>query len=248
MKYPVHILPQKYYKKISNSLYDNFLIRHFILNEENSEICDCNGQIENKFLFHPTEKFGDLSTSVLGVFTIDDIKVNLTSEGKDKYGSYCEGDFNCDVPQYPKDFVFDDNNGLRKFWTIKIGNIHNQTCSFEKVNAVTPSSFTCHVIHTPAKWNFWHFSIRWFLNDDRVYYFEKFNEITAGNKKRIATSVRALLKENIEIGINQKSNVPEGYYLLEENKSNNFADCILDSVVSLLKKIKTLFLIVKLKK
>lgn len=237
MKYPVRILPQKHYKKISDCLSDNFLIRHFILNDDNSQICDCNGQIENKFLFSPTERFGDLSTSLLGIFTIDDIRISLSSEGKTRYGSYCDDKFNLDVPKYPKDFDF-DNSGLRKFWTIKIGDIHNQVCSFEKVDSATKSLFTCHVVHTPAKWNFWHFSIRWFLNDDQAYYFEKLkaNEITAGNKKRIATAVRVILKNNIQIGIEPRCTIPENYYM---TKRKNFANMFFDWIVLHIKNIKS---------
>ena len=216
MEYPTHILPKKHYKNISEILPDNFLIRHFILAKNEELIYDVNGHIENKFLFHPTERFGDLSTSLLGIFNTNDINVDLTPKGKRKYGSYCEGDFTFNIPDHPEDFSI-DTSGLRKFWTLKIGNVHNVNSIFSKSNG-TETTFTCHVIHTPAKWNFWHFSIRWFLNDDKEYYFKQLEnkQISEGNKRRIATAVRVLLKENIQIEFDQEATVPDNCYLAEK--------------------------------
>lgn len=221
MEYPIHILPRKQYKNISDPLSDNFLIRHFILDNKDTKIYDINNQIENKFLFDPTEKFGDLSTSLLGIFNIDDINVNLTLEGKLKYLAYCNDDFDFDVPS-SSDFFIDNNEGLRKFWTVQIKNINNTTHTFVRANETKESTFTCHVLHTPAKWNFWHYSIRWFLNDEQEYYFKKLEnkEITSGNKKRIATSVRKILKENVLVNNDIRCEIPSDCYLFKKDLKN----------------------------
>ncbi|WP_163444738.1 hypothetical protein [Flavobacterium columnare] len=182
---------------IEIDLSDYYLIRHFDYKDNSIEIHNAFGQIEDKFLFEPTANFGDLSCSLLGVFTQNDIFVELTKEGKMDFADYCNGNFAVSIPEFLYHFNFIQGDEFRKFWTIKIGNINNVEKIFEEANTGIQRIIKCEVLHTPAKWNFWHLSIRWLFEDGEYYYQKrKRKAITDGNIKRVAAAVRVLLKEN----------------------------------------------------
>jgi len=66
-------------------------------------------------------------------------------------------------------------------------------------------------MHTPAKWNFWHLSIRW-LFEDGEFYFEKKRDktITNGNIRRVAAAARVLLKSKLLVSL------PEDIKVIDE--------------------------------
>ena len=193
MIFPLYLLPKVEYKTIENDLSECFLIRHFEIINSELPIFDANGLIEDKYLFSPSDRLGDLSTSLLSIFTYDDISVALTKCGANEFGMYCNEDFNPITPIYPDHFYLANN---RKFWLINIGAINNVSLKYLHTNGDIENVFYCKVMHTPAKWNFWHFSIRWLFTDDK-YFFElhKEGKVSKGNIKRISNSVRILLKK-----------------------------------------------------
>lgn len=209
MIFPLYLLPKLEYKIIDCDLSEYFLIRHFDIIDPELPILDANGLIEDKYLFSPSQRLGDLSTSLLSIFTYDDIPVALTKWGGKEFGVYCENDFTTVIPRYLDHFYFAEN---RNYWRINIGNIHNEPLVYLHSDGDKQSTFHCKVVHTPAKWNFWHFSIRW-LFDDGKYFFELYKEgkVSKGNLKRISNSVRVLMKKHSK---NETVNYPK---LLEEN-------------------------------
>lgn len=209
MIFPLYLLPKVEYKTIDCDLSEYFLIRHFDIIDSELPILDANGLIEDKYLFSPSQRLGDLSTSLLSIFTYDDIPVALTKWGGKEFGMYCENDFTTVIPRYLDHFYFAEN---RNYWRINIGNIHNEPLVYLHSDGDKQNTFHCKVVHTPAKWNFWHFSIRW-LFDDGKYFFELYKEgkVSKGNLKRISNSVRVLMKKHSK---NETVNYPK---LLEEN-------------------------------
>ena len=211
MDYPLHILPNIQCKLIETDLNDFHLIRRFDYIDNTLEIVNALDQVEDKFLFEPTSGFGDLSCSLLGIFTPNDFLVNLTPGGNELYGIYCNGDYNVITPIHPDHFSFLEDNGIRRHWNLVIGNIKDEKNEFKEANTDKIRKITCLVIHTPAKWNFWHLSIRWQFDDGECYYEKKANKtITDGNIKRVAAVARALLKKNAKITL------PEEYKIINE--------------------------------
>jgi hypothetical protein len=84
------------------------------------------------------------------------MKIELTKDGKSKFNMLCEPDSNVDVPEYEKDFIL---NEQRHYWIVMIGEIQNALVDYTMANL--PFRATCLIMHTPMKWNYWHFSIRW---------------------------------------------------------------------------------------
>ncbi|MBP6127407.1 hypothetical protein [Flavobacterium sp.] len=185
------------------------MIRHFEVVNPELPILDANGLIEDKYLFSPSDKLGDMSTSLLSIFTYVDISVALTKWGGKEFGMYCDNDFSTLIPRYLDHFYFTND---RDFWCINIGMINDEPLTYLHTDGDIENTFHCKIIHTPAKWNFWHFSIRWLFNDGR-YFFElhKDGKVSKGNLKRISNSVRVLLKKHAK---NEKVDFK---LLLEEN-------------------------------
>ncbi len=208
MDYPLHILPTIQYKLIEIDLSDFHLMRRFDYRDDTLEIVNALDQVEDKFLFEPTSGFGDLSCSLLGVFTPNDFLVNLTPAGNELYGIYCDGNYNVTVPVHPDHFSLLDDNGIRRHWNLIIGNIKDEKLVFEETITGKKREITCLVLHTPARWNFWHLSIRWLFDDGECYFEKKANKtISDGNMRRVAAAARALLKKNAKIPLPEEYNV-----------------------------------------
>jgi len=167
MNYPIRILPNTNNKIISCDLSSHYLVRYTNTNVIEDIIDNVTGFIKQEHVCSPRDNAQDLSTSLLGVFEIPYTKIELTAIGTQKFIDYCEPDTTVDVPIYDEDFILNNN---RHYWTLLIGNIDKQNISYEKSN--NPFVARCLVCHTPTKWNFWHFSIRWFLISENCMWHE----------------------------------------------------------------------------
>ncbi|HEY4288113.1 MAG TPA: hypothetical protein VGN00_13500 [Puia sp.] len=156
MNYPIEILPSQHRKWIDCPLGDYFLIRHFELKEGEEAIDPETGNIRVKNICSPKENISDLSMSLLGIFTIRHINLKLTQEGRDKYLHYCQPDEVVLPPSHNIDFSNDAN---RRFWCISISRLNGKSFNYSRNNS--NFSAVCRVHHTPMRWNFWHFSLRW---------------------------------------------------------------------------------------
>ncbi len=192
MIYPIEILPQLGYKKIVTNP-SHYLIRY----TEDSDYWDATlNQIKDKAICSPSTNMMDLSTSVFGVFTADYSKIKVTNES---YNEYCAPNITIPVPKHPDDF---EMINTRDYWFILISKIQNLEVTYkfgeETFKAV------CHVIHTPMKWNYWHFSIRWFLINEQKFWHEldDADKKKAWAKDRLSSNTRTELKmmiDNIKI-------------------------------------------------
>jgi hypothetical protein len=162
------------------------LVRH----TSNADVLDPEtGFIRHEHISKHTVHLADLSTSLLGVFELAHTKIELTVEGLGKYDQDCNPDQEVEVPIYLQDFRL--NNG-RHYWVLLIRDIVDQEVNYDRSNP--PFKAKCVVTHTPVKWNFWHFSIRWRTEDGRFWHdFPETQKKKVGD--RIGHEVRAIVKK-----------------------------------------------------
>jgi len=187
MDYPGVILPNNNYKIIECDLSNCNLIRHTI----DKNIWDDDLEmILDKAICHPKSNMNDLSTSLLGVFIIDYVFLKLTDIGHEVFSQYCPPDCFVDTPIFNEHFVIDDSRG---YWFINIFNIKDIKAEYNHNNDKLTA--TCKICHTPMKWNYWHFSIRWFLDDKNCFWNDLGeNEKKKGWSERLAHETRSLIR------------------------------------------------------
>ena len=107
MEYPIKLLPKTSYKSIETGLEDKCLIRHFVLDENQGAIDDL-GFLKDYIIASGGEKqLPDLSTSLYGIFTEDDINFNVVNA---QLTEYCEPNHNSTSPIYLQDFNITENS------------------------------------------------------------------------------------------------------------------------------------------
>lgn len=205
MNYPIDILPHSNYKLIECDLSNLTLVRSFKSINDESDIDPGTGNINLKLVAHPTENIKDYSTSLLGIFELTHLKITLTSHGKEIYNYYCQPNEMVDPPIFQKHYSIDDE---RKFFCIKISEI---------INLVIPYTFMeqemiakCFICHSPMRWNYWHFSIRWLLENGEWLH----ESPKKGWTKKVASTSRAILVHFIDL------NTPN-YYVIDRDQYVN---------------------------
>lgn len=159
MIYPIEILPSQDRKWIDCPLGDYFLIRHFEVKDDEEAIDPDTGNIRVKCICHPKEQIIDLSMNLVGIFTIQHLNIQFTPDGKAKYVKYCEPNETVTPPSHNVDFSLSVN---KRFWCVPISKLDGVSFNYNRNNDTL--SAICRVCHTPMRWNFWHFSIRWETN------------------------------------------------------------------------------------
>jgi hypothetical protein len=188
MQFPEQILPQRSYKFIRTDLSEHFLARFVPVDAGISLIDLETGQIQQAFICQPREQVFDLSTSLLGIFEIGFLAISLTETGKAIFNHYCEPDAETPSPVPGKDFEWIK----RPFWTVQVGKIHGKEADYRYNDS--PFKATCHVQHTPMRWNYWHFSVRWQTEEDMIH------ELPESERKkkwanRLAHEARSLIAQ-----------------------------------------------------
>jgi hypothetical protein len=186
MNYPVEILPSPNHKWIKCPLSDHYLIRHCELRESISLKDPATGNIRATYICSPEEQISDLSTSLLGVYNLNHISIELTAEGKRIFSHYCQPNEEVDLPELNIHYF---RNLDRHFWCASIRLLDGQ--SFEYTRGKDPFIAICKVVQTPMKWNYWHFSIRW---DTDLGPLENLDEKLRRNvARRIGHSARVII-------------------------------------------------------
>lgn len=181
MDYPIVLLPSTNHKTIDCDLSEFCLVRHSHLDNDN--ILNENSSLKDEVI--QSKELPDLSTSLYGVFTIEHTKLRVVNPA---FQDYCVPNYDSDTPVYNSDFVLVPNRG---YWTIPIVSINQQEVNYSDEEF----SATCHVIHTPMKWNFWHFSIRWFIEDIDDFWHNKPEYQTKSIRRKLSFEIKSLLKE-----------------------------------------------------
>lgn len=190
MEYPIVLLPNPERKLISCDVSEHHLVRY---TKDKNVIDEAIGLVSDKAIGQPSEThLPDMSASLLGIYKIDHIALALTAVGLELYSNYCEPDINVDpIPVYEKDFVLDENRG---FWFVQVLKVHEVKATYQ----IKEETFeaVCHVHHTPMLWNFWHFSVRWFVLNVNKFWHEmsKEEKKESGWNKILAHETRSIIR------------------------------------------------------
>jgi len=156
MNYPEEILPGIEYKQINCDLSGHFLLR-FVETSDPSKLIDpVTEKLSVNAICSPREHIQDLSMNLLGIFKADYMHLAFHKSVYGKFMEYCDPDTIVDVPIFEKEFYHQPN---RAGWYIDINQLHNKLFSYQKGNQDLTA--ICRIIHSPMRWNYWHFSIRW---------------------------------------------------------------------------------------
>lgn len=191
MKYPIQLLPKKNYKKIDCDFNHLHLVRHIEPKNDDEIIDPETGNIKLTYIADVTRHISDYSTSLLGIFELKHIAIFLTAQGKKLYNADWSPNSEINSPIFNTHFQL---NNSRKYFTIKISNINNKPVLF-MIDGIEKKA-SCFVEHTPMKWNFWHYSIRW-INDNSEYLHEQneklFDKPKQGWVRVLSSAARSML-------------------------------------------------------
>ena len=181
MNYPKHLIPNKHFNKIlwHKELNNQYLIHY----TDSTDFLDEDGKIKSNSI--RTDHLRDFSASLLGKFTIEDIRIEIIGTNKGYFIDDWQVGSEVTIPLYIRDFKL---NLLRGYFFFYISDIHN--AELVEYDDPTKVKAKCVVLHTPVNCNFWHFSIRWFHNGVDL------NTWTESHRRRILLSAKAFLIEN----------------------------------------------------
>lgn len=149
MQYPVHILPQPNFRRITNiQVLHNYHLIHFTETKDNRDSND--GKVKEDSIVRQTDNLRDFSNSLLGTFEIDDIYLELTKgEFKNYFNSdWTEGTDLERIPNIHKDFVV---NRERGFFFLSVSECNDYEVKYSDGSNVNP---ICKILHTPTNSNF----------------------------------------------------------------------------------------------
>ncbi|MBO9561413.1 MAG: hypothetical protein J7621_01520 [Niastella sp.] len=206
MNYPQELLPQTDYKLIDCNVENCFLLRLVDDAIQEEMINPETGYIRVNLICSPRERIYDLSVILLGVYTQNHIPIELTREGKTKFGGYCEPNSTIsDPPVYNDHFVLNKN---KRFWVSKISSISNIEVPYSRDNS--NHTVRCYVKHTPTKWNFWHYSLRWESSEGNL---DDMDEKKRGKVlQRMANEARVMLSRMANVEYPQIEALPASCY------------------------------------
>ncbi len=165
MEYPEILLPQPSFKQIEEDCFvEAWLCRTAPPNSQNMS----KAYVPESVFYQKWEEFYDYSTNLLGHFEYNHNYISLCgeSEGKRYFQGYWDFSEIIDPPKYPDNFEI---NSSKSIFFIPINQIHQQV----KIPFLRPpknhsDQVTAKVVHTPTRSNFWHFSIQWVDNDNKI--------------------------------------------------------------------------------
>jgi len=145
-----------------------------------------------------TERMKDYSTFLLGICTENECRLKLNRHGKlyNYFVSMWQQGESVKIPVFEEDYTL--NEAAACFY-LPINEVHDKAITYQMENT---SAFTgiCFVKHTPANWNFWHFSVRW-RNQDGIDISE-----TEGRWRSLLSAARNLL---MEVGLPERPQCKE---------------------------------------
>jgi len=188
MQYPDRLIPRTNFKRIETDLSVHVICR---VVKSPLLLKKVNGLYPEETLCENDKDLFDYSTNLLGYFLPEDSQIKLIGDNNKYFYSYWDFEEEVEVPKYQQDFALDTEVG---FFTLPIVEIHQKLSvpllDHPKRNRETIIS---HVVHTPTRSNFWHFSICWKGVDGN---YEKYKKDSFWQKRAIAT-MRAFLQECI---------------------------------------------------
>lgn len=197
-EYPLHILPSEDKKIINSNVDDCVIFRHF-QEIPNFPVIDPNtNYINQRYLIHPSSNIIDLSTNLFGLFTHKEGEIKIIGDNLKYFNQYCKPNIKAKIPVHKKDYIHEE----RQFWHVLIGDIQKIIVDYPSPNK-NSTAFTakCCVLHTPMKWNYWHYSVRWrIFQEEQEFYLDQIDEKKQRRYiKKIASETRSVLIKNISL-------------------------------------------------
>ena len=210
MLYPNEILPNINYKTISTKDVDCFsLIRHVDDETVDTIIDEITGFVKSDFIANPTSNLRDLSTSLYGIYAIEHTKIRIKKDGGQDYLVECLPNSEVVPPLFDVHFDTYEN---RTFWFIQISNIQNQRAEYINPQNQEILNAECQIEHTPMKWNYWHFSIRWKFSDGRYWHEMSQKEIDKYSRK-IGHETKAIISKFAQVVLPKYKTIPTSIYI-----------------------------------
>ncbi len=206
MSYPVKILPNPNFKYIDCDCSSLYLVRSTTANTEADLIDPETKKVYIKHICSPKDNIIDLSTSLLGVFETEHLKLELTSHGLDKYNHECSPDEKVAIPILDEDYT---QGKFKICFFLKIGDINKNFVDFRKENMTHKAE--CNIIHSPMRWNYWHFSVRWKVGEDIIPYENEYRKKNWVQK--LSSESRSMISEFGVINVNEANIIPEKCYM-----------------------------------
>jgi hypothetical protein len=205
MDYPVEILPNPQYKLIDCDLSACFLIR--LMDDVSiDDIVDSEtGEIRTNYICSPPERISDMSFGLFGIYNARHIQLAFTNAGKAKFMLYCAPDEVVIPPEYETEFT---NDAKKLYCSLPIQALNNQ--QFFYTRGSDPFIATCLVKHTPVRWNYWHFSLYWKIEEGLLEELEESRRKKIA--KRIGHSVRVELSRLAKLSSPLQPEMPSHCY------------------------------------
>lgn len=119
-------------------------------------------------LCSPKEGMRDLSTGLLGVFRSEHFQLDFSNHNR-SFFEPCAADDIVPIPIIDSDYAMQESTPFVVYFCVE----KIKSLTFDYQFAENTYSSNCLVAHTPAKWNYWHFSIRWDSHEGEIQHFEK---------------------------------------------------------------------------
>jgi hypothetical protein len=183
MAYPHQLLPEAHYQLLDFSQIRSqsyFLIRH----TDSTNILDPENRVKAENVAFQTDHLRDYSINLLGVFQPVDVGWQFAKESA-YLNAWTPGDSAVPLPIIGTDVSFVSSRGS---FFLLIDTFHQIQFLIE-----TPTgkqTATCQVLHTPIRGNFWHCSLRWFVDGEDVA------DWSDTRRKRVLKAARTFIIQN----------------------------------------------------
>lgn len=206
MTYPEHLLPKPDYRIIR---WRDDLRRYYLLRTVPSpEVIDPDlGKVRARWFDEISrEQFKDYSTNLLSIFTTKDAAIQWIKNERKAYltGYWMENE--TVNPPTQDDFIFLQQFGYF-FFLIDAIQDFPQPVAVPRLPAYTQTR--CYILHTPTRSNFWHFSVKWKVEQEDIT-----AAFTEKERRNLLGLIRSFLAENaiVELPDYVPPTVPEYWY------------------------------------
>jgi len=176
-----------HFKRIEADLSAYFLCRTI---NDSRLVALVNGMYSDEMLCAENKELFDYSTNLLGVFLPQDSKIVLIGDNRKHFYAYWDFAEEVSIPVFGQDFEIDEH---RDCFFFPVSSLHQKIrVPFQRPPKDSDEILTAHVVHTPTRSNYWHFSVCW---KDEKGDFEKYKG--SAWQKRISSTMLAYLQEHI---------------------------------------------------
>ena len=171
------------------------------------------GRLQLKYIADSTKHISDYSTNLLGIFELQHLNICLTSSEKKIYNDYCLPEETVDTPIFNEHF---EVKNIENYFTLNVSELDNYEFPYEHNNET--HKVTCSTEHTPMKWNFWYFSIRWLNSSNEYLHSQTESQQRRGWARQVSSAAKAIIAQFAKTTEPNYFVIPKKCYLkMEDN-------------------------------